>query len=106
MRLPAGGTAQVQVRTSAGPLVQQQTEFQLSNPPAGLSLAQVTAVPGGWTLTFQAGAKTVPPGYRDNLLVEAFAEMPVRRKDGTLTGEKRRVLLGVLPALPVEIVQQ
>jgi hypothetical protein len=110
LHLPAGGTAQVQVVTNAGPLVRQQVQFALTNPPAGISLGPVTALASGWTLTVKAAgpaeAQAVKVGYADNLLVEAFAEVPVKGKDGKVTGQTRRVTIGVLPAIPVQIVQQ
>jgi hypothetical protein len=104
--LPAGGTAQVQVTTNAGPWVQQQTQFELTNPPAGITLTQVTPVSGGWTLTLQADAKAVKVGYADNLLLEAYAEVAAKGKGSQATTQKKRVTVGVLPALPVQIVQQ
>jgi hypothetical protein len=104
--LPAGGTAQVQVTSTARPWVQQQTQFELDSAPAGVTLGPVTPSAAGWTLTLQADAKAVKVGYADNLLVEAYTEVAARGKDGKPNGQKRRVEIGVLPAIPVQITAQ
>jgi len=41
----------------------------------------------------------------DNLIVEVFREFAVKGKDGKLTKQKRRNSIGILPAIPIEIVQ-
>jgi len=52
----------------------------------------------------KADAEAPPIGYTDNLIVEAFTEMQPKRPDGTL-GVKRRVPIGIVPAIPFEIVK-
>ena len=51
-----------------------------------------------------AGEKAPPVGYANNLIVEASTEYSVKRADGTLDPNKRRASLGLMPALPFEIV--
>ena len=105
-RIPAGGGAQVQVRTTAAPWLQGQIRLELQDPPAGMSLGGATTAAGGWALTVQANARDAKVGYADNLIVEAFAQVPVKNQRGAATGETRRVSLGILPAIPFEIVAQ
>lgn len=104
VRIASGGTAQVRLRAPQSPAL-KQLKLELSSPPDGVSLQKVSVVPGGLELLLKADAEAPPVGYADNLIVEAFAEMQRRRPDGTTTGPKRRVPLGVLPAIPFEVVQ-
>ena len=60
-----------------------------------------TPVATGVTFVLKADDKHT--GYADNLIVEAFTEQNARR-NGAATGQKQRVSLGVLPAIPFEIV--
>lgn len=52
----------------------------------------------------KAEADAPEVGYTDNLIVEASIEVEGRRPGGG-AGQKRRVPLGVLPAIPFEVVQ-
>ena len=64
----------------------------------------VTIVPNGLSFQLKAGKDAVH--IADNLIVEAFREFAVKRKDGKPTGQKRRNSMGVFPAIPIEIVQR
>jgi hypothetical protein len=104
LQIPAGGTARLRVAAPQNPML-QELQLELSGPPDGVALQEVSAVPGGFALTLAAGADAPQVGYADNLIVEASVEMEMKRPDGTATGQKRRVPFGVLPAIPFEIVQ-
>ena len=102
LRIPAGGSAQVSF--SMHPSVPNAPiHLELSDPPAGVTLQDVTVTPRGFTLTLKADDNHT--GYADNLIVEAFTEIDAKRKAGG-SGQKQRVSLGVLPAVPFEIVQE
>jgi hypothetical protein len=45
-------------------------------------------------------------GFADNLIVETFREYTPKQKDGKPSNQKRRYSMGVLPAIPIEIVQR
>jgi hypothetical protein len=51
------------------------------------------------------GGDVLRAGVCDNLIVEAFAEFVAGKQADKGTKPKRRVSLGVLPAIPFEIVQ-
>jgi hypothetical protein len=102
--IPSGGTAIVRVNAPRGPLF-PQIRVELSDPPAGVALQEVTAIPTGLALVLRAQADAPPVGYADNLIVEAYVEAEIKRPDGTATGQKRRLPLGVLPAIPFAVVQ-
>ena len=103
IRIPAGGSAQVRLKTVRRANF-KDVQLQLNEPPDGLTLQDVTHMPNG--LVFQLKAEKDAGQIADNLIVEAFREYAVKRKDGKPTGQKRRNLMGVLPAIPIEIVRQ
>ena len=104
VRIPAGGSAQVQLR--AGKRMSfKDVQLQLNQPPQGLSLGETIVSPDGLAIELKAD-KSLPSGFADNLIIEAFRETVVRAKDGTPTKEKRRSSIGLLPAVPIQIVPQ
>ncbi|MCX7597767.1 MAG: hypothetical protein N2512_02720 [Armatimonadetes bacterium] len=109
VKIPLGGTAQVQVRVPTvfpGRLqaALDTVRFSLDNAPRGVSLENSTAGPTGVTLVFKADANIATVGYSGNLIVEASAEIEQRRQEGK-PARKRRIPLGVLPAIPFEVVR-
>jgi len=105
VRIPAGGTARIQVATSGRPLLGATVRLALSEPPDGVTLQEVTPAPGGLALVVRADTKAAQIGYADNLIVEAFAEFEAKRQGGTAAAGKQQLSLGVLPAIPFEIVR-
>ena len=103
VRIPAGGSAQVRIKTARRANF-KGIQLQLNEPPEGLTMHDVTVVPNG--LSFQLKAEKDAMHIADNLIVEAFREYAVKRKDGKPTGQKRRNSMGVFPAIPIEIVQR
>jgi hypothetical protein len=96
LRIPAGGSAQMSYTMKPPNSIQ----LELSNPPAGITLGKVSSTPKGIVLVINADNKHT--GYADNLIIESFTEVEVKRPNGLV--QKRRVFLGTLPALPFEIV--
>ncbi len=101
-RIPAGGTAEVQIR---GPWWSEQAsmQFELSDPPQGIVLEKV-----GWqdrtvTMTFRSDAAEAKPGLRGNLIANAFRKRTETNKEGKT--REYRSFMGVLPAIPFEVVQ-
>jgi hypothetical protein len=104
IRIPLGGIAQVHINTPPLPML-ANLRFELSEPPKGVTLQEVTTAPNGLVLTLKADANAAQVGYADNLIVEASAEVENVRQRGKAAGRKGRVSLGVLPAIPFEIVR-
>lgn len=100
VRLPAGGTVRVQVRLATPRAVPAGFHLELDDPPPGVTLAETTAVPGGYDLVLAARADAVKAGFADNLIVEVWAEAKPA-KEGQAP---RRVWRGVLPAIAIEVV--
>jgi len=103
VQIPAGGSTKVRLKAAKRANF-KGIQLQLSEPPEGLTIHDVTVVPNG--LAFQLKADKDAIQIADNLIVEAFREFMVKRKDGKPTGQKRRNSMGVFPAIPFEIVQR
>lgn len=99
--IPAGGSTAVHIRLTKAPVV-PKIELTLNNPPEDLTLENVTVSQEGLDFELKAGAAS--PGLMDNLIVEVFAQVPVRGKDGKPTKQLRRTTVGYLPAIPIEVV--
>ena len=111
IQIPLGGTAEVQVQ---GPQTLpdrlrsalQAIRLALGNQPRGVTLEGTAAGPNGVTLTLKADANIAQAGGAANLIVEAFTEVEGSRgPGGQPAARKQRVSLGVLPAIPFEIVR-
>jgi len=102
LRLVPGGETQLKLPTTKMK-PGTKLEFELAEPPAGIALkSAVMNRDGQYVLTFSAGAE-VKPGLRDNLIVRCTLESAETQKDGSVV-KKGRSVLGVLPALPLEVV--
>jgi hypothetical protein len=110
IRIPAGGSATVAFNIpKRGKL--DRIDLELNNPPKGLSLHDVSASSGVLTFRLAADGEAVQAGFKDNLIVEAFTELPNRRQsrqggEGKNKGKKQRISLGVLPAIPIEVLKR
>ncbi len=104
LKLPAGGTGRVEVATP-GRRFMDRVEFELSEPPDGITIRQVAPSARGVEIVLQSDAAKSRPGLKGNLIVEI---MPTRSPNdspkGKARGNQRRAALGALPAIPFEIV--
>lgn len=98
-----GRTTQVRVNIPRRP-IPAEIQFELGDVSECVKLDDVHFSPGSMTLVLRADGAAAKPGSSDNLIVEVFALWSGVR-DGTAQ-EPRRVSLGVLPAIPFEIVQR
>ena len=103
VRIPAGGTASVLVRT---PRRRRQVPIQLalSESPEGITIRDVSPHRGGIDFVLVSDPDKVEAGLKGNLIVESFVERTGKPGKGKAKARKRRVPLGVLPAIPFEIV--
>lgn len=102
IQIPAGGTARVQIRIPNRPAY-ENLQLELNEPPAGLRLEDVIVRGGRLAFTVTADGKEAPAGLTDNLIVDAYAMVPQKNKEGQPTGKTNKVSYGVLPAIPFEI---
>jgi hypothetical protein len=99
-RIPAGGTLRVRVVLPPAYLAFDKIAFELSDPPQGLTIGDVTVGPAGAEFLLVADAAKLTPGLRGNLIVTLSGE---RVPPATAPAARRRVVLGTLPALPFEV---
>jgi hypothetical protein len=100
VRIPLGGTAQVRL---AAPMNtgQGKVDFELSEPPAGISIKSATPTRMGTMVTLQSDAAKAKEGMQGNLIIN----MVVERKQGVgKKAQNRRIPMGTLPAIPFDVV--
>ncbi|MCX8035679.1 MAG: PPC domain-containing protein [Candidatus Sumerlaeia bacterium] len=103
IRVPAGGTAQVHIKTPLGPNM-RNVKLEARDLPKGVAVEDVAMVPGGVTFAIKADGEAVKAGFADNLIVEVFSEgLPPK---AAAKAGPQRFSLGVLPAIPYEVVQR
>ena len=105
VQIPAGGVASVRIVAPPRAKI-LGLKLTPSEPPPGITVKSVKPIVGGWTVELAADGDAAPVGYADNLIVEASMEVPRRGKDGEKTSEKQRIAIGVLPAIPFEVVSK
>jgi hypothetical protein len=103
VKLVAGGTTEVQLKLSRPLQPNLVLQPQLSNPPPGIELQSGSVKSGLMSLVIKVDK--APVGYTDNLIVECFTEMQLKRADRK-PAAPQRVSVGFLPAMPFEIVKQ
>jgi hypothetical protein len=55
-------------------------------------------------LTLKADKEQLAAGFADNLIIEAFREYTPKPKDGQPAPKQRRDAMGVIRALPIQVV--
>ena len=102
VRLIRGGSAQIRCRISKRKVF-NNIELKLNQPPQGLTLHDVKVASGILSFTLKADKDKIKTPLTDNLIIEAFREFTPKQK-GKKTAKKRRVSIGFLPAIPIQIV--
>jgi hypothetical protein len=105
VRIPLGGSARVLLKTRRSQNL-RQVRLQLNEPPEGVTLHDVAVVPEGLAFQLKADKDVAQSGFADNLIVEAFRESTPKQQKGKPAPPRRRTLMGVFPAIPIEIVQR
>ena len=100
VRIPLGGTASAhiaapQILPDSGNTSLDTVRFRLSNSPRGVTLREATVTGTGVSLVLKADGNIAAVGNEANAIIEAFIQ-----PEG-----QGRVALGVLPAIPFEIVR-
>lgn len=102
VRVPSGGSAEVRVTTPPFPEM-GDIQLALVDPPPGISLGDITAQADGLSFALNAD-NTAKAGAADNMIVEAYLN-PSVEADGKAK-RKQRTSLGVLPAIPIRVVEK
>jgi len=101
VKIPVGGTARVQVGP-AGRRFTDNFKLELSEPPEGISIQNVSPILEGAEIVLQSDAARAKTGLEGNLIVNAFVMRPQAAGKGPANA--RRPFAGTLPAIPFEIV--
>jgi hypothetical protein len=78
-------------------------QLELSFPPDGITVESVVPEGPGIAVTINADAEKVQPGLKGNLIFNAVRESTRVSSDGK-TSSIQRSSLGILPAMPFEVV--
>jgi hypothetical protein len=104
--LQLGGSVRVQAELPVARAL-QNVQLELSEPPDGLSIRDVEVDGNRASFVITADAAAVKPGLRGNLIVAVSGErVPAQRGNQAApagAAARRRVPVGVLPAIPFEI---
>jgi hypothetical protein len=104
LHLAAGGTAEGRLNIPPVPRL-RKLELAASDPPEGISVENIHFDETG--LAFELRAEEgLPHGTEGNVILEAFMDVDVKDKEGEPTGQTRRMPLGVMPAVPFEVVSR
>jgi hypothetical protein len=102
LRIPAGGTAELEIVVSPRPADRYgMVAIELADPPAGLAVKEARPSPKGFILILAADSKLA--GFSDTVIARAKATIPVRPADKQ--GKAQTIDLGCLPAFSVEVLR-
>ena len=102
IRIPAGGTARVQL-AAPGNVLTARAQLELSEPPEGITIEKVEPSRQGAQILLHCDAAKTKVGLKGNLIINAFpasAPAPGKQK---VQASRPRIPLTVLPAIPFEI---
>lgn len=107
VRIPAGGTASVRVQMPPAYRAFEKIEFELSDPPEGVTLRALAIEPGGVQMgarfELRADGAKVKVGSRGNLIIHVSGER-IPGPNQQATAVRRRVQIATLPAISYQIV--
>lgn len=107
VKLPAGGSAVVQLLLPSGPFGKQAAQrlhLDLDAAPEGIAIENVSRTDQKIVFRLRADAGKVKPGLKGNLIVDVSMDPPPPSADAKQQANNRRVPLGVLPAIPFEVM--
>lgn len=101
--LKPGASVPIKVALPPGYRAFDHLQFELSEPPEGITLGDVTVDAAGATFVLRAEPAKARAGLKGNLIVTISGERvpPATQQPAPA---RRRVVLGTLPAIPFEVV--
>ncbi len=100
LHLTAGGEARLQIASVVARNV-NNIRVELTDAPEGISVRRTRATRDGFEVVLACDAAKTKPGLQGNLLLTAYGERPAAKKAGK---QPQRTPLGVVPAIPFEVV--
>ncbi|OFW07394.1 MAG: hypothetical protein A3H96_05325 [Acidobacteria bacterium RIFCSPLOWO2_02_FULL_67_36] len=102
--LKQGASVPIKVALPPGYRAFEHLQFELSDPPDGITLGDVALEDGGATFVLRADAAKAKTGLKGNLIVTISGER-VPPAGQQPPPRRRRIVLGTLPAIPFEILK-
>jgi len=102
VRIPVNGSARIRVAMPL-PRAFQKFELELTDPPDGITLGEVSISQNGAEFALQADAAKAKAGLRGNLIVTVSGERT--QQPNQAAAARRRFPLMTLPAIPFEITK-
>lgn len=102
VKIPAGGSAEANIRTSWSP-ERGEIQFELSDPPEGIVIERISWQKQIAAIALRCDAAKAQPGLAGNLIAHAFQKRTETNKEGKT--REYRSFLGPLPAIPFEVVK-
>ena len=103
IQIPAGGTARLQVASPAASTA-GDLRLELDDPPDGISIQSQVRDGANTEVVLQSDANKAKPGLKGNLILKAFKETETQTR--TSKTARQRTPLGLLPAVPFEVVEK
>lgn len=102
--VPAGGSVEVKLRALGKRSIPKGLILTLQQAPDGISLEKTTVAGRKLTFVLKADDDAMEKGFKGNLIIEAFKEYLPKPKKGAKSTQKKRSSMGILPAIPIQIV--
>jgi len=103
IKIPAGGTAVVRMGVPTGRTF-DKVHLELDEPPDGIAIEKESSNRQGTEIVLQCDRERAKPGLKGNLIVNAFAVRSEGPSKAKPRPPGRPTPLGMLPAIPFEIV--
>ncbi len=103
IQIPSGGTTTVHVTFPANSRG-DKISLELDQPPTGISIGEITQSRSSVTFELHADAALTPTDNVNNLIIVIIMEITRNSNNDKSKQETRRISLGVLPAIPIDIV--
>jgi hypothetical protein len=87
-----------------GNVLAGRVQLELSEPPEGITIEKVEPARQGAEILLHSDAAKVKPGLKGNLIVNVFAASRAAPEKQRAQGNRPRMPLTVLPAIPFEII--
>jgi hypothetical protein len=84
----------------------EPVHVELDEPPEGITVQKETPGPEGTEIVLHSDRAKVKPGLKGNLILNAFAAKSQESGTPKPQASQRPTPLGMLPALPYEIVDR
>lgn len=102
-RIPAGGTATIRFSVPSGRGF-DKLHLELDEPPEGIEIESESSGRREMEIVLKCDAAKIKPGLKGNLIINAFAVKSQDASEQTPRPRGRPTPLGMLPAIPFEIV--